>query len=239
MEKGCVLCDVRTEVEAALVERIETVKDTEHAHQTRQRICINLGCGDNLDLPLHEQKVKVQLYLIFRYLKTLTTSRYSCICARSFSLKTGHFWPKAHTNTFSGVKIWCSHQFVVEGWGLLWHDAVSMGELVPTIRRNVISSSSGVKRRIGFFLRPLDLQDVCITFLCNVENLPPSGHDCPVSWTYSDGSCSAMYVCVAVKVPLPSACRVVIVLLLFVTASYQHRHSLTGTVCYAQHITIQ
>jgi len=29
------------------------------------------------------KKVTVQLYLIFRYLKTLTTSRYSCICARS------------------------------------------------------------------------------------------------------------------------------------------------------------
>jgi hypothetical protein len=36
MEKGCVLCDVRSEVEAVLVERIETVTETEHAHQTRQ-----------------------------------------------------------------------------------------------------------------------------------------------------------------------------------------------------------
>jgi len=108
-----------------------------------------------------------------------------------------------------------------------------MGEVVPTFRRNVISSSSRVKRRIGFFLRPLDLQEVCITFLWNVENLPPSGLACPVSWTYSDGSCSTMYVCVAVQVPLPTACPVIIVLQLFVTASYQHRHSLTGTVCYA------
>lgn len=36
MEKGCVFCDLRIEVEAVLVERIETVPYTEHAHQTRQ-----------------------------------------------------------------------------------------------------------------------------------------------------------------------------------------------------------
>jgi len=45
MEKGCVLCDVRTEVEAALVERIETVNETAHAHQTRQGLSMRTKRG--------------------------------------------------------------------------------------------------------------------------------------------------------------------------------------------------
>jgi hypothetical protein len=102
-EKGCVLYDVRTEVDAVLVNILKQLQRlsmrTKHDRDKWDASCVILDCGDNLDVLLHEQTITVQLYIIFRCLKTVTASFYSCICARCFSLKTEKFWHKAHTNT--------------------------------------------------------------------------------------------------------------------------------------------